>query len=185
MPFSFLSCCPLPQECLYLYLKRGESLTYGTRESLTYGIGESLIPFEVIKERKNMLVVRKAKKKIVRPDGVHEAWVYQSPATPLITFQEVVKECAESCGEHPSKTTGVVIALMDRIAHYLKIGRAVRIEGIGTIKPVISSEAADSSEELTDPNEVIKGVKLRFYPHQPLQKAIAENGYEYHPELDD
>ena len=90
MPFSFLSCCPLPQECLYLYLKRGESLTYGTRESLTYGIGESLTPFEVIKERKNMLVVRKAKKKIVRPDGVHEAWVYQSP-TPLCYWKETAK----------------------------------------------------------------------------------------------
>ena len=111
-----------------MYLKRGESLTYGIGQSLTCGIGESLTSFEVLKERKDMLIVRKAKKKIVRPDGLHEAWVYQSPALPLIAFKDVVKECAESCGEHPSKTTGVVAALMDRIAHYLKIGRSVRIE---------------------------------------------------------
>ena len=32
-----------------LYLKRGETLTYGTRESLTYGIGKSLTSFEVKK----------------------------------------------------------------------------------------------------------------------------------------
>ena len=36
-----------------LYLKRGETLTYGTRESLTYGIGESLTPFEVVGTAKN------------------------------------------------------------------------------------------------------------------------------------
>ena len=36
-----------------LYLKRGESLTYGTRETLTYGIGKSLTPFEVVSGAKN------------------------------------------------------------------------------------------------------------------------------------
>lgn len=30
-----------------------------------------------------------------------------------------------------------------------------------------------------------RGGELRLYPHQPLQQAIAENGYEYQPELDD
>lgn len=67
MPFSFLSCCPLPQECLYLYLKRGESLTYGTRETLTYGIGESLTPFEVIKERKKYVSSKKGKEENCAP----------------------------------------------------------------------------------------------------------------------
>ncbi|MBR1667656.1 MAG: hypothetical protein IJ693_05170 [Bacteroidaceae bacterium] len=132
-----------------------------------------------------MLTVRKAKKKIVRPDGLHEAWVYQSPALPLITFKELVAECAESCGEPSNKTTAVVMALTNRISHYLSIGRSVRIEGIGTIKPVISSESAPAAEELGTPTDAIKGIKLRFYPHQPLQQAIAENGYEYQPELDD
>ena len=37
-----------PVRCPILYLKRGESLTYGTRKSLTCGIGETLIPFEVV-----------------------------------------------------------------------------------------------------------------------------------------
>ena len=36
-----------------LYLKRGETLTYGTRETLTYGIGKSLTPFEVVSGAKN------------------------------------------------------------------------------------------------------------------------------------
>ena len=132
-----------------------------------------------------MLAVRKARKKIVRPDGLHEAWVYQSPALPIVTFKEVVKECAESCGEHPSKTRGVVTALMDRIARYLKSGRSVRIDGIRTLKPVSSSESAATADELGTPESSIQGVKLRFYPHQPLQQAIAENGYEYQPALDD
>ena len=132
-----------------------------------------------------MLVVRKAKKKIVRPDGQHEAWVYQSPALPLVSFKALLKECAESCGENPSKTMGVVAALMDRVTHYLELGRAVQIDGIGTLKPVINSASAATAEELGEPAEVIKGVKVRFYPHGPLQDAIAENGFEYQSELDD
>ena len=132
-----------------------------------------------------MLVLRKAKKKVVRPDGQHDAWIYQSPALPIITFKELVKECAESCGESPSRTMGVVTALMDRAGHYLKMGRSVRIDGIGTLKPAINSASADSADELGEPTEVIKGVKVRFYPHKPLQDAIAANGYEYQSELDD
>ena len=139
----------------------------------------------VIKQKRIMLIVRKARKKIVRPDGQREAWVYQSPALPLITFREVIKECSESCGENPSKTMGVVTALMDRVSHYLKTGRAVQIDGIGTLKPVINSGSAESAEELGAPADAIKGVKVRFYPHGPLQDAIAENGFEYQPELDD
>ena len=132
-----------------------------------------------------MIVVRKARKKIVRPDGQHDAWIYQSPALPIITFKELVKECAESCGENPSKTMGVVTALMDRVSHYLKIGRTVQIDGIGTLKPVINSASAETSEALGEPADSIKGVKVRFYPHLPLQQAIAENGYEYQQEMDD
>ena len=42
-----------PVRCLMLYLKRGETLTYGTRESLTYGIGKTLTPFEVVSGAEN------------------------------------------------------------------------------------------------------------------------------------
>lgn len=132
-----------------------------------------------------MLIVRKAKKKIVRPDGMHEAWIYQSPAIPIIPFEKLINECCLACGEHPAKTTGVVRALVDRLAMYLTIGRAVQIDGIGTLKPVINSSSAPSAEELGEPKDSIKGVKVRFYPHTPLQEAIASNGYEYQPELDD
>lgn len=131
-----------------------------------------------------MLIVRKVKKKIVRPDGMHEAWIYQSPALPIIPFQDLIDDCCVACGEHPAKTTGVVRALVDRIAMYLTIGRAVQIDGIGTLKPVINSASAPTAEELEDPTVAIKGVKVRFYPHAPLQEAIAKNGYEYQPDLD-
>lgn len=132
-----------------------------------------------------MLIVRKAKKKIVRPDGMHDAWIYQSPALPVVEFDKIVQDCSESCGENPSKTVGVVTALINRISNLLSIGRAVEIEGIGTLKPVINSKAADTAEGLGDPTTAIKGIKIRFYPHKPLQEAIAENGYEYQEDLDD
>ena len=43
-----------PVRCLMLYLKRGETLTYGTRESLTY-IGKTLTPFEVVSGAENRM----------------------------------------------------------------------------------------------------------------------------------
>jgi nucleoid DNA-binding protein len=132
-----------------------------------------------------MLIVRKAKKKIVRPDGMHDAWVYQSVTLPPVTFKEIVKDCAEACGEPTNKTLGVVTAMVNRIAFCLELGRQVQIDGIGTLKPVINSGSAESAEELGAPADAIKGVKVRFYPHGPLQDAIAENGFEYQPELDD
>ena len=50
---SFSTLGQTPVQCLMLYLKRGESLTYGTRESLTYGIGKTLTPFEVVSGAEN------------------------------------------------------------------------------------------------------------------------------------
>ena len=45
---SCLSMAETIQESCTQYLKRGETLTYGTRETLTYGIGETLTPFEAV-----------------------------------------------------------------------------------------------------------------------------------------
>lgn len=157
--------------------------TLGLSQTGTLGVSHTDFPEQFIPIE--MIIVRKAKKKIVRPDGMHEAWVYQSTGTTPITFKQVVQECAASCGEPSNKTLGVVTALVDRIAHYLELGRQVQIDGIGTLKPVINSASAATADELGQPTESIKGVKVRFYPHGPLQEAIAENGYDYQSELDD
>ena len=50
---SFSTLGQTPVQCLMLYLKRGETLTYGTRESLTYGIGKTLTPLEVVSGSEN------------------------------------------------------------------------------------------------------------------------------------
>ena len=52
---TFFTLRQTPVRCLMLYLKRGETLTYGTRESLTYGIGKSLTPFEVVSGAENRM----------------------------------------------------------------------------------------------------------------------------------
>ena len=52
---TFFTLRQTPVRCLMLYLKRGETLTYGTRESLTYGIGKTLTPFEVASGAENRL----------------------------------------------------------------------------------------------------------------------------------
>ena len=50
---TFFTLRQAPVRCLMLYLKRGETLTYGTRESLTCGIGKTLTPFEVVSGAEN------------------------------------------------------------------------------------------------------------------------------------
>ena len=52
---TFFTLRQTPVRRLMLYLKRGETLTYGTRESLTYGIGKTLTPFEVASGAENRL----------------------------------------------------------------------------------------------------------------------------------
>ena len=187
-PYSFLTACVCRKECLSLCGKMLGSVPQRRcdshrRQTGTLGVSHTDFPEQFIPIE--MIIVRKAKKKIVRPDGMHEAWVYQSTGMTPITFKQVVQECAASCGEPSNKTLGVVTALVDRIAHYLELGRQVQIDGIGTLKPVINSASAATADELGQPTESIKGVKVRFYPHGPLQEAIAENGYDYQSELDD
>ena len=46
MPALFYCLQMQPANTLNLYLKTGESLTYGTGQTLTYGIGETLTCFE-------------------------------------------------------------------------------------------------------------------------------------------
>ena len=131
------------------------------------------------------VMVRKAKKKILTKEGsMRDAWVYQQVNTEVLSFTELVKECLESNGMSKSQTVGIAYALSDRIGHYLGIGRAVRLDGVGTFKPVINSESAPTKEELPPIDEAVT-VKMRFYPHPPLQKAVKESGVVYKKELDD
>ena len=133
-----------------------------------------------------MLGVRKAKRKILKQDHTQaEAWVYRPETLPKIKFSDLVRECAMTCGETPNKTKGVTAAFVDRISHYLQIGRSVEIEGIGTFKPTISSKSYASKDEMEAPGEAIKEVKIVFYPHKPLVEAAKSNGFEYMPSLDD
>ena len=47
---------PVPSDGVFHSLRRGETLTYGTRESLTYGIGVSQTDFEAVKGEYEWLI---------------------------------------------------------------------------------------------------------------------------------
>lgn len=136
-------------------------------------------------EKQKNIIVRKAQKKILNSEGKQvDAWVYQQCDVPLITFKDLVKECLEACGVSTNLTIGIADALSNRIAFYMKIGHGVRLDGVGTFKPVINSKSAPTAEELPPVEEAVH-VKLRFYPHPPLMEVMKNSKCEYYKTLDE
>ena len=134
---------------------------------------------------KAMIKVYKVKKKILQPDHTQEeAWVYKQLEIGSISFRDLMTECMRSCGVTTSQAAAAAEAFSSRIAFYIEHGHGVRIDGVGTFKPVINSIAAPTPEELPTASEAAR-VKIRFYPHRALQDAVYNSGFEYDKTLDE
>jgi len=134
---------------------------------------------------KTMIKVYKVKKKILLPDHTQkEAWIYKQLEIGSVSFRDLMTECMRSCGITTSQAAGAAEAFSNRIAFYIENGHGVRIDGVGTFKPVINSVSAPTAKELPSANEAAR-VKVRFFPHRALQEAVANNGFEYDKTLDE
>ena len=91
---------------------------------------------------------------------------------PAVTTEQLIAECATTCGVNPAQTKAVIDALVDRIAHYLAIGHGVKVGNLGSFKPVFTSKVAETLEETT--LETVRKKKIVFYPGKAFRGVIQD-----------
>ena len=119
----------------------------------------------------------KVKRSVIKPDHtLSEAWLMQQVNPSLVNFENFVKECVLSQGVAAAQVKGIAAAMSDRLSHYLALGHGVRIDGIGTLKPVFNASSAESPEQLDA--QCVRSVKVRFYPHKEFQRMLNRMEFE-------
>ena len=91
---------------------------------------------------------------------------------PAVTTEQLIAECATTCGVNPAQTKAVIDALVDRIAHYMAIGHGVKVGNLGSFKPVFTSKVAETLEETT--LETVRKKKIVFYPGKAFRGVIQD-----------
>ena len=89
-----------------------------------------------------------------------------------VTTEQLIAECATTCGVNPAQTKAVIDALVDRIAHYMAIGHGVKVGNLGSFKPVFTSKVAETLEETT--LETVRKKKIVFYPGKAFRGVIQD-----------
>lgn len=91
---------------------------------------------------------------------------------PAVTTEQLIAECATTCGVNPAQSKAVIDALVDRIAHYMAIGHGVKVGNLGSFKPVFTSKVAETLEETT--LETVRKKKIVFYPGKAFRGVIQD-----------
>ncbi|MBQ0022669.1 MAG: hypothetical protein KBT29_05470 [Prevotellaceae bacterium] len=118
------------------------------------------------------LQFRKTKRVLGYKEEKPEVYKIAQVTYPMVTFDQLVKECSISCGMNGSQTRGVIDALADRLVHYLELGFGVRVGKIGSFKPVFTSIV---TQTLDDANaNTIKTKKVTFFPGKNFRDLMTE-----------
>ncbi len=115
---------------------------------------------------------RKTKMVLSFRDDKPEVYKIAQVNFPAVSFDQLIKECSISCGVNPSQTQSVIIALQDRIRHYMEIGHGVRMGSFGSFKPGFRCKTAKKMED-ADASTVTKKV-IRFYPGKDFRAMLSE-----------
>ncbi|MBR1667024.1 MAG: hypothetical protein IJ693_01955 [Bacteroidaceae bacterium] len=123
------------------------------------------------------IAYRKVKKSVFTPEyTMREAWVMQQVSYPPVKFENFVKECVMSQGVSAAQVKGIATAMSDRLRHYLELGHSVQLGGIGTLKPVFNASSAENPADLG--TELVRTVKVRFFPHKEFQDTLRRMDFE-------
>lgn len=88
----------------------------------------------------------------------------------VIETETLIDDVAESSGMNRAMTKAVIEGIVQRACRYIAAGHAVQIGDLGTIKPVFTTKAKETAEELSADN--IKSKKIRFYPGARLKQVV-------------
>ena len=115
---------------------------------------------------------RKSKMVLNYRESKPEVWKARQITFPMVSYEQLVEEIAQSRGVNTNQTRAVVDAVLNRLVHYMEIGHGVSLGTFGSFKPVFVSKVAQSAEDIPD-TLVPDGTKtrasrfkkkVRFYP---------------------
>lgn len=118
------------------------------------------------------LQFRKTKRKLGFLEDKPEVYKIQQLTFPQVTFEQLVNECANSCGVNTSQTKAVIDALVNRLVHYMEIGHGVKMGDFGSFKPTFNCKVAQTLEEANA--DTIKQKKIQFYPGKAFRQMLSD-----------
>ena len=129
------------------------------------------------------LIYKKTKMKLNFLEEKPEVYKAQQVVLPQVTTEQLVEEIAQSCGVNAAQTQSVILALENRLIHYIEIGHPVKMGILGSLNPRFRSKTAKTSEEATA--ETVTRKVIHFIPGKGLKNCIAESGVKYYKALSD
>jgi predicted histone-like DNA-binding protein len=109
-------------------------------------------------------------------DRTQSKWYFTQAKSGTVGMTEIAEDIAGFSALSPGDVQSVLSNLVDRIPVFLKLGQTVNLPGFGSFRVSVSTNGAETSEELTSHN--VKGLKLLFTPSRALKGKLANMGYE-------
>jgi predicted histone-like DNA-binding protein len=123
---------------------------------------------------------RKSKMVLNYRESKPEVWKARQITFPMVSYEQLVEEIAQSRGVNTNQTRAVVDALLNRLVHYMEIGHGVKMGDFGSFKPVFTSKTVKNLEDL-DGDEALKTVKVKkvmFFPGKAFKDMVDDLALE-------
>ena len=105
------------------------------------------------------------------PEGARK-WYVTLKSRLQVSERELAEEIADEVTLNPKEAEMAFYQLFKVAVRALTDGKTVKLGDLGTIYLTVSSEGADTREEVTA--QLVKAVRVRFMPSETLREAIAK-----------
>ncbi len=103
-----------------------------------------------------------------------ERWVATLVSKKQISLDTIISDVSKNTTGQPGEVSGMLRAYLGRIRTHLLEGEAVKIEGLGTFYPRLSTRFVEDAAEVTV-GECIKSVAIGFRPEQKLVAVVKKS----------
>jgi predicted histone-like DNA-binding protein len=118
-------------------------------------------------------------RKILRKNPLNPAqskWYLTQESSGAVGLKEIAHEIEGRSALSPGDVRSVLSNLVQVLPIFLKLGQSVSIEGFGTFRVSVSSDGAETPEELNARH--VKGVKMLFLPSAELKRSLEDITFE-------
>ena len=116
---------------------------------------------------KNEILYKPKQKKVFGK----ERWVATMVSKKQISLDTIISDVSKNTTGQPGEVSGMLRAYLGRIRTHLLEGEAVKIEGLGTFYPRLSTRFVEDAAKVSV-NECIKGVMIGFRLEQKLVAVV-------------